>query len=113
MTFSFCSNKTICVVKKIRFLLWHYAGHKNILLYCLKPYQNTYICYVLQYGRYKICRRTVKKRTSLILPYILNSHSYMKNVKKRDKRLGVLFFADIFRQSGKCRSSPFHPHENG
>lgn len=97
MAFSFCNIKTIGVVKKIRFLPWHYSEHKNVLLYCLNLYQNTYICYILKYSsRYKICRQTVKKRTSPIVPDILNSHSYMKNVKKRDKRLGVLFLQTFF-----------------
>ena len=71
------------MVKKNSVPPWNEFRQKHILLYRLEIYNSTY------------------------------NKLKMRNTKKHDRHLGVLFFADIFRHRSVCRSPPFHSQKNG
>ncbi|NBH35170.1 hypothetical protein D3Z58_16770 [Clostridiaceae bacterium] len=108
----FATTEQQVLAKKIPIPLRHYSEQKNVLLYYLKIYSSTQFCSVLR-DIVKTYLQTVKKKACPTLPDIVVIHLYMKNVRKHDKHLDVLFFADIFRQYDRCRSPPFHPYQNG
>lgn len=112
----FATTEQQVLAKKIPIPLWHYFEQKSVLLYCFKIYSSIQFCFVL-WDIVKTYKQTVKKKACLTLPDIVVIHLYMKiymkNVKKHNKHLDVLFFVDIFRQHDRCRSPPFHLYQDG